>query len=60
MTILLLIAGFVIGVVVTSFFWITCGPNEGDFERVAVAAGAGEYYLDSNYNRQFRFIRRTQ
>lgn len=41
-------------IIVTTIFAHSCGVTHTEVE--AVKAGAGEYYLDTNYVRQFRWI----
>lgn len=55
------IAGFIGGMAVSSLVWIVCvfmSVNSviRDYERAAIDAGVGEYYLDNDYYRQFRYI----
>ena len=51
------VVGFVLGIVFTLFMIITLVPSPREFlQKEAVKAGHAEYYLDEDYQRQWRWL----
>jgi hypothetical protein len=48
--------GFVIGLLVVTLLFIFTSPGENAFQNRAVESGVGEYYIDPNNNKAFRFL----
>jgi len=44
------------GLIVTFAYCIIVSDKKSNWEKEAIKANVAEYYLDSNYDKQFRFI----